>query len=536
MASTDIRYLDLTGLTKYDEKIKDLISTEDAKKVDKDSNAKQLTGGFTKITTNADGLVTGSTAVTKADITGLGIVATDTKNTVGATKESLSASASIPFIWKSAAGSESAQSYVSDSFYIDTSTQRLKLNNNDVAFKSDITAAVTGATVFRGSLGTGGTITELPDASDDTLGDMYKVITAGTYQSIAAKVGDLFICGKPTGATSASWTLIPSGDEPAGTVTSISAGTSLKTSTGGAITDSGTISHADGAQSAFDAGVYKIGADSTGHVIKGAGISVASNGAHTHTVSGSVTVPSVSSSSKSVGVTVTKNVSFLTQVNLATNKMETTSIRGVSGTTDIIPAVAVASTSRPTRTVLGSNTSASKATAGTAVTYGNANYKSAATTVVTAVSSTPYNATYSADDECLTLTAVTVTSGSIHEATASTSKITPYTFTDVTVPVISSNSEIDVASAGVAVTVAQSASSGYDFTVATGAVSSTGTGATVVTGQSAPTAQTAVTGVTFGEVTTGGTSLVSGVTVGSKTASLTNGTAASAGGHSHTLS
>lgn len=536
MASTDIRYLDLTGLTKYDTKIKDLISTEDAKKVDKDSNAKQLTGEFTKITTNSDGLVTGSAAVTKTDITGLGIEATDTKNTVGATKENFSASACIPFVWKSAAGMQHARSYVNDDFYFDTNTQRLICYSNVFAYKSDITSAISGATVFRGSLGTGGTITELPEASDSTLGDMYKVITEGTYQSIAAKVGDLFICGKPTGETSPSWTLIPSGDEPSGTVTSISAGTSLKTSTAGAITTSGTISHEDGPQSAFDPGVYKIGADSTGHVILGEAISVNSNGAHTHTVTGSVSVPTVSPTSKSVGVTVTKNVTFLTQVNLETKKMETTSIRGVSGTTDIIPAVAVASTSRPTRTVLGSNTSASKATAGTAVTYGNANYKSAATTVVTSVSSTPYNATYSEDDECLTLTAVTVTSGSIHEATQSSSKITPYTFTDVTVPVISSNSEVDVASAGVAVTVAQSASSGYDFTVATGSVSSTGTGATVVVGQNAPTAQTAVTGVTFGEVTTGGTSLVSEVSVGNKWSALSTGIAASAGGHSHTLS
>jgi len=50
--------------------------------------------------------------------------------------------------------------------------------------------------VFKGSLGTGGTITSLPTASTDNEGYTYKVITAGTYASQAAKVGDTFICAK----------------------------------------------------------------------------------------------------------------------------------------------------------------------------------------------------------------------------------------------------------------------------------------------------------------------------------------------------
>lgn len=97
------------------------------------------------------------------------------------------------------------------------------------------------AMVFKGTLGTGGTITALPTASNtlssDTVGDTYKVITAGTYAGIAAKVGDVFICSdKP------EWVLIPSGDEPSGTVTNIATGTDL---TGGPITSTGTISHAN---------------------------------------------------------------------------------------------------------------------------------------------------------------------------------------------------------------------------------------------------------------------------------------------------
>ena len=87
--------------------------------------------------------------------------------------------------------------------------------------------------IFQGTLGTGGTITTLPAAAAGNTGYTYKVITNGIYQSIAAKAGDTFI------SNGSSWTLIPSGDEPGGTVTNIATGTGL---TGGPITTTGTIS------------------------------------------------------------------------------------------------------------------------------------------------------------------------------------------------------------------------------------------------------------------------------------------------------
>lgn len=99
-----------------------------------------------------------------------------------------------------------------------------------------------GAMVFKGTLGTSGTITQLPTASANVLGHTYKVITKGTYGGIAAKVGDTFVCYK-TGSAYA-WILIPSGDEPSGTVTSITVGGGLTGSTS-PITTSGTISHGD---------------------------------------------------------------------------------------------------------------------------------------------------------------------------------------------------------------------------------------------------------------------------------------------------
>ena len=99
--------------------------------------------------------------------------------------------------------------------------------------------------VFRGSLGTGGTITSLPVNGTANVGDTYKVITAGTYAGQVAKIGDTFICQTKTSSAN-TWVLIPSGDEPEGTVTSVGltlpTGLVLDTDNGSAspITGSGT--------------------------------------------------------------------------------------------------------------------------------------------------------------------------------------------------------------------------------------------------------------------------------------------------------
>lgn len=119
--------------------------------------------------------------------------------------------------------------------------------------------------IFKGTLGTGGTITSLPAAAAGNTGYTYKVITNGTYQSIAAKDGDTFI------SNGSSWTLIPSGDEPSGTVTSVTlnATSPIAIDSSAAITTSGTrtISHAN---SGVTAGTYKsVTVDAKGHVTGG---------------------------------------------------------------------------------------------------------------------------------------------------------------------------------------------------------------------------------------------------------------------------
>ena len=124
--------------------------------------------------------------------------------------------------------------------------------------------------VFKGSLGTGGTITSLPTAAATNEGHTYKVITAGTYASQAAKAGDTFICAK-TGTNTYAWTLIPSGDEPSGTVTSVTlkATSPIAIDSTSAITTSGTrtLSHAN---SGVTAGTYRsVTVNATGHVTAG---------------------------------------------------------------------------------------------------------------------------------------------------------------------------------------------------------------------------------------------------------------------------
>lgn len=90
--------------------------------------------------------------------------------------------------------------------------------------------------IFKGSLGTGGTIQTLPAPSADNVGFVYKVITAGAYYGITAKPGDSFI------SDGSDWILIPSGDEPEGTVMSVglTVPTGLQVS-GSPITTSGTL-------------------------------------------------------------------------------------------------------------------------------------------------------------------------------------------------------------------------------------------------------------------------------------------------------
>lgn len=151
---------------------------------------------------------------------------------------------------------------------VTATTQSAGDNSTKVATTAYVDTAITNLPepmIFKGSLGTGGTITTLPTASSSNEGYTYKVITAGTYASQSAKVGDTFI------SDGSSWVLIPSGDEPSGTVTSVTlkATGPIAIDSESAITSSGTrtLSHAN---SGVTAGTYKsVTVNATGHVTGG---------------------------------------------------------------------------------------------------------------------------------------------------------------------------------------------------------------------------------------------------------------------------
>lgn len=125
--------------------------------------------------------------------------------------------------------------------------------------------------VFRGTVGAAGdspTVTALPVDGSASVGDTYKVITDGTYASQDAEVGDTFICQTKT-SNANTWVLIPSGDEPSGTVTSVAAGVGLTTNQtlGGPITDSGTIKANLASETALSGSkIYNVGVNSSGQL------------------------------------------------------------------------------------------------------------------------------------------------------------------------------------------------------------------------------------------------------------------------------
>ena len=64
------------------------------------------------------------------------------------------------------------------------------------------------AMVFKGTLGTGGTVTALPTGTVSA-GWTYRVITAGTYAGVVCEIGDMIIAvAEPSGNVNSTWTVI----------------------------------------------------------------------------------------------------------------------------------------------------------------------------------------------------------------------------------------------------------------------------------------------------------------------------------------
>lgn len=69
--------------------------------------------------------------------------------------------------------------------------------------------AANDAMTFKGTIGTGGTVTALP--ATHKVGDTYKVSTAGTYAGAKCEIGDVIICVKDGSSDTASdWTIVQS--------------------------------------------------------------------------------------------------------------------------------------------------------------------------------------------------------------------------------------------------------------------------------------------------------------------------------------
>ena len=101
--------------------------------------------------------------------------------------------------------------------------------------------AANDAMVFKGTLGTGGTVTALP-TSGYSAGWTYKVITAGTYAGQTCEVGDMVICTKDhaTGASNSDWSVVQNNIDLANTT---AAGTVKVTNK---LTSSQTLTSANG--------------------------------------------------------------------------------------------------------------------------------------------------------------------------------------------------------------------------------------------------------------------------------------------------
>ncbi len=172
------------------------------------------------------------------------------------------------------AGSNVSVKGLEDAAYkgVDTSVSS---SSNNLPTSSAVASYVTTAIdnlpepmIFKGSVGTGGTITwaNLPAAATSNEGHTYKVITAHTAETgkPAAAVGDTII------SNGSEWTVIPSGDEPSGTVTSVGiTNGGLISVSGSPITSSGSITLTHGTPSGATtktSGFYKFSTDAYGHV------------------------------------------------------------------------------------------------------------------------------------------------------------------------------------------------------------------------------------------------------------------------------
>lgn len=206
---------------------------------------------------------------------------------------------------------------------------------------------------FKGTLGTGGTITTLP--STHQIGDTYRVITAGTYAGQTCEVGDLIIAMTTSGTTSSDWCVAQTNID--GAITSISGTAPISVSGSGS---SRTITHDD---SGVTAGSYGDSAAQTpafGGTFKVPYVTVNAKGHVTGISAHNVTIPNTAASTSASGIVQLNNTVTSTSTSQAgtANAVKTAYDKGV----EALNAANANAISTTTLTIAAGQTSATSST------------------------------------------------------------------------------------------------------------------------------------------------------------------------------
>lgn len=202
------------------------------------AGAAAKTSGLYKIATDKFGHVTSTAAVTKTDITALGIPATDTNTTYtfqgasngfkvtpsnGETQTVIVSPSIKNNVTKTDATTtagyipkfNNTTGVIENGYSVQTT---LASSSTAIPTAAAVVAAIDNkiaaadAMIYKGTLGTDGTVTKVP-SNGYKVGWTYKVITAGTYAGIKCEVGDMLIAinnGPVSGTTvvNADWTVV----------------------------------------------------------------------------------------------------------------------------------------------------------------------------------------------------------------------------------------------------------------------------------------------------------------------------------------
>lgn len=487
MATENKKYLDLSGLQHLLNKL------NEENRIIKHPTGKAKAEAFYKVQVDANGHVVSATPVVLADLTNLGAAASsDIKN----------------------------------------STIKIKINGVEKDFTlNQSTGETLEFTISASDLGV-----------DTAL--HFKGVVTSTSEVSDPKNGDVCLVGnKEYIYSDGEWYELGDAESHAKNTVTIS-GDGTYITGGGNLQGNRTLSHKT-YNDAKELGAYKVKIDSAGHVSDSDPLTIADNGSHKHTAS--VTIPgssfgtSIKPSSTKLSVSSTGGATETVVKSYAGefSKLNTTTITGVSGSTSSTSSKATKGSAKAIATTDTAVTGVAKV--GSSFNYGTADRAATATTVMTGISTNKdaYHATYNATDECLELSAITITPATkgIYEAIdagTTRSAVSCADATGVSITPAKSNGSIDTYTfADVTVTIPKAATSAT--TVATGSLSATGAGGSLMTGLgTASTASVIKTEKTYSIASgTTGVEVMTGATLNKGTDTAATVTVDTAGNHNH---